>query len=1457
MKQRFQHIILLIILALAWSGETWGITRDTNNYEVFSKAEEFHVYSASTLSDYYSEIYTLNDVPGIIAFEAKGDGGSTGNNKDKFYVQVSTDKKNWSNLNSNELSLKSGTYQDFSFIITNTAVRYLRFKNAKGAKYSRYVRNLYVTRGKTLSFSSNNFTTSTTSIDFGSIKTGSSKKETVRLYYNNICKTNKLKLSSNNGNFIVPSNVTIESNGYVDVDVTFSPNSVGKKSGTVTLYLEAVTSYGQTISRKDVTISVSGTGLPFFGFSATANKIYNHGAVEATVNNSEIVGAVSDTQASTQATFTATPNANCTFEGWYEDAEHTKPASADNSYKNQTFKPTIINTSIGSTKTLTLYAYFKANQTLSWSNAYEPNVIYEQTSMGAATATASSGLTVSYVSNTPTVASVNTSGDVTGISVSPTAVTITASQAGNDEFYAATSISRSFTVISKYEASFEVDGFTGTSPTIHVDDTPTITLKDVDTDFTFKSSDPTVVGIARSGDVITLTALKVGTSTVTLTQPNNTTHSAAGATYNITVAKVPNNLAVSLASESAEVDGTIKVTFSDQNNLGTAIIGTIINQSLSSTVNNGTNVITYANGTITAKNAGTAKITFTQATTDKYAAFTSSTYTITVTKKINPITITLAGGSSTNIKLKYGATATLSYSSAHSTTSIAVNRIEGNYTTYSNGTITAGSTQGTDIYEITQPESYNYEAGYNSFTIRVNNSDEKDGYVLYDDEEHGWSTISSYTPAALSGPGDNLSYEAFRWWGGVNQFYVMVSKDNGSTWEQHDNPDLQTSYQSYPTNKLPDGVTNVKFETRTGATSEKRVKNIFVTRKTYVTASSDKTAFGTVYTDASPKPTATFTVNYSSTNGGNISISSNNAHFAPSISSISVESEKTATSNKGTTYICGVDGTQTFTVTYNPDPNQLGEESAVITVGDLFYSQQITLTATAAKHDNTLAVIGTQNLMVDDVVSNVYSTKNSNATLNYTLSREGVITYDPSTNKITAVGAGTATLTLTQAANDYYHATSKSVTVNVSKYDQTISWNKVFSEEERILEIGDVITTNTATASSGLDVTYSSSNSTALEVDPSTGKLTAHDGGANIVITATQPGNYKYNEVSITRYFTIIKRIDPTITTTLSEEETNTFPIGSEDITIRCNATITEGALTISGDEDAVSITFASNTFTLHALEEGTITLTLTRAQDEGFNAINKTYTIQVVKPVLALDPSSPSYVPDTYGTITLSRTFASGYSSLALPFSTTVAALTGRAANADDWVAQLQTVTYNAEDGYTLYFNKVTSGDITANQPYILHLGAAVSNPQWSDMEVAAAEEATVTASNGYGSNVGAAGTFADWSMSSNFEAGMSMSGKYGVVNSAGGLKRGGSTSTLNAFSAYITPPAGSAGVKLQSAFTDEYGNITIVQGVPSDDDAYSNEDLYDLSGRRLDNQQTLSRGIYIRNGHKVLIRK
>lgn len=1180
---------------------------------------------------------------------------------------------------------------------------------------------------------------------------------------------------------------------------------------------------------------------PFFNFSATANKIYDHGTVTATVANSKIVGAVGDTQKSTNATFTAKPYTGCTFEGWYYDEKHTRLASTSTTYTTS-----ITNNTAGSTAKLTLYAWFKSNQTLTWTYPDLVNIVNGTTETGAAAATASSNLTVTYESNRTDIATVNSSGDVTGVSASATAVTITATQAGNDE-YNPVSATRQFYVVNKIEATFTPSGFSVSDLiTLYVDATPTITLTGVDTDFTCISSNDEVVSLVKNGNVITLTAHKVGTADVTLTQPNNTTHSAVSTTYHFTVEKVSNTLAVSLAAQSTQVEGTIAVTFAGKNNTGTPIVGVITNPVLSSSVNNGSDVITYTDGVITAKNAGTAKITFIQATTDKYTDFTSSTYEITVTKISNPIIISLAGGSSTNIKLKYGATATLSYTYANTTGAApTVTRTSGSYTTYSSGTITAGNAQGTDIYEIRQAETYKYEAGYNSFTIRVNNSDEKDGYVLYDDDEHGWSTISSYTPAALSGPGDNLSYEAFRWWGGVNQFYVMVSKNNGSSWEQYDNPNLPTSYQSYPTNKLPDGVTNVKFETRTGATSEKRVKNIFVTRKTYVTASSNKTNLGTVYTDASPKPTATITVNYSSTNGGNINISSNNSHFVPSISSISVESEKKATSKKGTTYICGVDNVgnpQTFTVTYTPDPNQLGAESAIITIGDLFNSQQITLTATAAKHDNTLAVIGTQDLKVDDVVSNVYSSKNSNAPLNYTLSREGVITYNPSTNKITAVGAGTAILTLTQTANDYYHSISKSVTVNVSKYDQTLTWDTDLAD--LTLEYGDVLTTNTATASTGMTVTYSSSNTDVLTVDATTGRLEAVGGGSS-VITATQAGNNKISAVSITRRFTVFKRDIATVTTSLSESGTNLFPLGGDAITIRANATITENSFTITGNSEGyVSASFANNTLTISALKEGgPVTVTLTRDQDELYYAIAKSYTILVVKPALALNPASTPVIDyEKYSSVTLHRTLKAGYSTIALPFNTNVEELTGRA-DADDWVAQLSAVTNSVADGYTLYFQKVAGGTITANQPYVLHLGYDVKDPTWTDttngITVATASAASVTPSTGYSG-------YAGWTMYANYATNFPMEGKYGIVNSEGGLMLGGNGSVLNAFTAYIAGPAPSpAGApRLRVAYVDEDGTATFIGSLPQDGEQGEPVAVYGPDGQR---RNGLQRGVNI----------
>lgn len=1204
-------------------------------------------------------------------------------------------------------------------------------------------------------------------------------------------------------------------------------------TSTATTYESTANPYKPTISNSTAGSTATKTLYaifkPVFNFTATANKINgSYGTATASVTASKVLGASpSSTSASTTATFTATPATGCTFVGWYTDAAHTNLAST-----SATYTPTITNSSVGSTANLTLYAWFKSNQTLTWTQStYDPNVVNGMTSTGVAAATASSGLTVTYTSSDDNVASVNGSGDVIGVSASLSDVTITATQAGDDEFNPV-SATRTFRVINKYEATFTPSGFSGSSPTIYVDDTPTITCANTASDFTYTSSDPTVVAIAKSGDVITLTALKVGTSTITLTQPNNSTHSGVTKTYNITVALVPNTLAVALAAQSVQVDGTIAVTFTDRNNTATDIIGTVTDQTLSSSVNNGTDVITYANGVITAKNAGTAKITFTQAETAKYEGFTSSTYDITVSKLANSISVTLNGGSATNIKLKYSATATLAYSSTNTASTPTVTRTSGHYTTLSGSTITAGSTQGTDIYEITQAETYLYEAGYASFTIRVNNSDEAVGYVLNEATEYSHGTgsgvVHTYT---LSGPGETLSYTASTDWAAIYyHLYVEYSTDNSNWVEAQDNQSLSDSNKDFSC-AVPEEARYVQFRFPGGGTLTKYVSNVKVTRKTYVRASSDKTALGSIYTDQTA--TATFTVSYSSTNGGNINVSSSNAHFAPSTTELTVANNS--------------DGTHTFTVTYTPDPDQLGDESAVITVGDLFYSQQITLTATAAKRANTLAVVGAQALKVDDVVNNVYSSKNSTSTLNYSFSREGVATFDSSTGTLTAVGAGSTTLTLTQAENDYYYGTTKTIAIEVTRYDQTITWDTEISDEQRTFDVGDALATNTATASSGLAVTYSSSNATALEVNASTGALTALAGGSNIAITATQAGNYKYNEASITRYFNVINKTEAIVTTTLSESGTNVFPIGSDDITIGCSATLTASALTVTGDDDALSVTFGGNTFTLHALAEGNVTVTLTRAEDEGYYAVSKTYVIQVTKPVLALDPAeAPVISYSEYSSVTLSRTLKAGYSTLSLPFDTSLDDILGDDRDSDEayWVAQLSAVTYNARDGYTLYFQKVADGTIQANEPYVLFLTTEVQNPSWTGtISVSAATPAAHAATTGY--TTGGIGTYADWCMYANYTPAMAMDGMYGIVNDLGALKLGTTGSTLNAYAAYIAPPAGNAGVKTRSAFVGEQGDVTIVEGLPTDGtEVTAPTTLYTIDGRRVTSSH---RGIVI----------
>lgn len=1042
-----------------------------------------------------------------------------------------------------------------------------------------------------------------------------------------------------------------------------------------------------------------------------------------------------------------------------------------------------------------------------------------------------------------------------------------------------------------------------------------------------------------------------GSTVITFTQAATATHEAVSKSLNVTVSKVANTLSLSLPTQEVDVDGTITVSITGKNS-NAPITAEITDAELSSGINNGTDVITYANGIITAKNAGTAKIKFTQAANDKYMGFESSVYDITVNKVSNSIIVRLNGEQKNSLNVGRGAQIALAYTSTASSDGefhVRLSSGSNETGTISGNTITAGNTDGTNIWRISQEETYKYEAASATIRIKVNSVAEAVGYVLEDPNGGDWGTISSYTcPNPLSGPGDVLTFDAYRTTAGANYFYVMYSKDGGSSYQELANPSLTTSYKNY-SYQLPDGVTNIKFETRTGATLHKYVKNIYVTRKTYVQATASNTALGEMYTDKASS--TSFTIDYSTTNGGNIEVISNNPRFTVNKSSITVEENSD-----------NVGAPVSVNVTYTPDPDHLGADEGVITISDRYYTKELTFTATAKKYGTTImrgsntATTTTVDGTIDNAfdftgTSSAVPSNNNSADFYYTISHsqtsavnngEGVIRYDPVKNTITGLNAGSARLTIYQKKTTQYNATSevfdftvtklpnnvtlgisdttlnvdgtatvtvanddsqgaisasfsnvlysneaqnreggllsytsatkaitgvnagtgmvtvsqaetykyegKSATFNVTvnKLAQTLTWDN--PDMETTMQKGTTHEGNTAKSSAGLTpVTYASSNTAAITVDASTGALSAVEVGSNVTITASQAGNYKYLPATLTRIFSVFNKQTPAF----SVDEHFTGLNGRIEIEGTATITVTgvsdEDDFSITnGDNSIISVERDGETITITGLTLGSTTLTLSQEGNDDFIAKSVTYNIEVYLPddYLTLTPSeAPTFVAGNYRRVVLNRTLKAGYNSLSLPFNTTVEEIMGADYDAStDWVAQLSIVTYNKQDGYSLYFEK--SNEITANQPYILHLGTQRSSVVFRNVVLVNAAPVEQTATSGVSN-------YSDWQMVSNYAIDLDMEGKYGIVNADDCLKKGAAGSTLKAYTAYIVYN-GAAPAQVKAAYLEEDeadGLLRILRGEGS-----GAEDVYDMHGRKLPRSQ---RGINIIRGADGIVRK
>jgi hypothetical protein len=161
--------------------------------------------------------------------------------------------------------------------------------------------------------------------------------------------------------------------------------------------------------------------------------------------------------------------------------------------------------------------------------------------------------------------------------------------------------------------------------------------------------------------------------------------------------------------------------------------------------------------------------------------------------------------------------------------------------------------------------------------------------------------------------------------------------------------------------------------------------------------------------------------------------------------------------------------------------------------------------------------------MVGDADFSAGATASSGLTVSYTSSNSDVATIV--NGNIHIVGGGISTITASQAGDANYNvATPVTQDITVNKLDQSITFNSLPSKT-----VGDADFSPGATASSGLAVSYTSSNTAAATIV--NGNIHIVGGGSSI-ITASQAGNSSYNAAtSVTQNLAVPAINQTTITT--------------------------------------------------------------------------------------------------------------------------------------------------------------------------------------------------------------------------------------------------------------------------------------------------------------------------------------
>lgn len=270
----------------------------------------------------------------------------------------------------------------------------------------------------------------------------------------------------------------------------------------------------------------------------------------------------------------------------------------------------------------------------------------------------------------------------------------------------------------------------------------------------------------------------------------------------------------------------------------------------------------------------------------------------------------------------------------------------------------------------------------------------------------------------------------------------------------------------------------------------------------------------------------------------------------------------------------------------------------------------------ASSVDQTLIVNkADQSIAFDPLATDTYgdapfvltAIASSGLEVSYSSSDESIATIDG--DVLTIVGVGSATITASQSGNDnYYAATDIDQVLNINRADQIITFDSLSP-----ITYGDSPFTLSASASSGLEISYSSSDGTVALVGGNTVTIV---GVGSTIITASQAGDDNYYAATPVLQVLTVNKANQTIT--FSPLDPKTIIDDPFDL----SATASSGLDVTYSSSDETVATIDGNTVTILAL--GTTTITARQAGNDNYNpadSINQILTVNKADQTITFNP--------------------------------------------------------------------------------------------------------------------------------------------------------------------------------------------------------------------------------------------